>query len=292
MTLEEAFLVDILEHPDEDLPRQVFADWLEEQGDPDRAEFIRLQLTSARHTDQTAASSRASELLLIHWDRWVSPLARLVGPERYESWLRTDHHDPRALAHFSRGFVSSLTMNAARFLHTANELIRFAPLTRLRLHGAGGLGVRLAACRQLGWVRELDFIDYFQAPLEAGDMASLAISPNLGRLAVLRLHRNNLGDRGARALSRAIWLSGLSYLDLTENGLSSASLAHLADSPLLGNLRVLRLGGNYFEDADASRLVEASWFSRLVRLDLSDSGITEEAVQHLQHRAPRLHIDW
>ena len=44
MTREEAFLADILEHPDEDGPRLVYADWLEDQGDADRAEFIRAQL--------------------------------------------------------------------------------------------------------------------------------------------------------------------------------------------------------------------------------------------------------
>ena len=34
MTRDEAFLADILEHPDDDAPRLVYADWLEEQEDP------------------------------------------------------------------------------------------------------------------------------------------------------------------------------------------------------------------------------------------------------------------
>ena len=36
-----AFLNTIREHPDADLPRLVFADWLDENDDPARAEFIR-----------------------------------------------------------------------------------------------------------------------------------------------------------------------------------------------------------------------------------------------------------
>jgi uncharacterized protein (TIGR02996 family) len=32
-----AFLEDIKEHPDDDTPRLVLADWLEDHGDPDRA---------------------------------------------------------------------------------------------------------------------------------------------------------------------------------------------------------------------------------------------------------------
>src|SRR4051794_37815108 len=42
MTLEDAFLRDILKQPDDDTTRLVYADWLEEQGDP-RAEFLRLE---------------------------------------------------------------------------------------------------------------------------------------------------------------------------------------------------------------------------------------------------------
>lgn len=33
----------VLEHPDEDTPRLAYADWFEEQGEPERAEFIRVQ---------------------------------------------------------------------------------------------------------------------------------------------------------------------------------------------------------------------------------------------------------
>ena len=40
-------LADIAENPDDDTPRLVFADWHEENGDPARAEFIRVQLALA-----------------------------------------------------------------------------------------------------------------------------------------------------------------------------------------------------------------------------------------------------
>jgi uncharacterized protein (TIGR02996 family) len=43
MTSDEAFLRDICEHPEDDAPRLVYADWLEEHGNPERAEFIRVQ---------------------------------------------------------------------------------------------------------------------------------------------------------------------------------------------------------------------------------------------------------
>ena len=47
MTHDDAFLQAILESPDDHTPRLVYADWLDKHGDPDRAEFIRLQVALA-----------------------------------------------------------------------------------------------------------------------------------------------------------------------------------------------------------------------------------------------------
>ncbi len=47
MQMEDAFLQDIAADPDDDAPRMIFADWLEERGDP-RGEFIRVQCQLAR----------------------------------------------------------------------------------------------------------------------------------------------------------------------------------------------------------------------------------------------------
>jgi uncharacterized protein (TIGR02996 family) len=48
MTEREAFIAAILAAPDDDLPRLVYADWLEEQGEVERAEFIRVQCELAK----------------------------------------------------------------------------------------------------------------------------------------------------------------------------------------------------------------------------------------------------
>ena len=47
MSIEQAFLADIIAHPDDDAPRLIYADWLEENGQPERGEFIRLQIKLA-----------------------------------------------------------------------------------------------------------------------------------------------------------------------------------------------------------------------------------------------------
>ena len=43
MTDGDALYRAILDQPDDDAPRLIWADWLDEHGDPDRAEFVRLQ---------------------------------------------------------------------------------------------------------------------------------------------------------------------------------------------------------------------------------------------------------
>lgn len=46
--MHDGFLQDIIEHPDDDFPRLAYADWLNDQGDEARAEFIRVQCKLAK----------------------------------------------------------------------------------------------------------------------------------------------------------------------------------------------------------------------------------------------------
>jgi uncharacterized protein (TIGR02996 family) len=48
MKEQDALLAAVLDAPDDDAPRLVYADWLEEHGQPERAEFIRAQVERAR----------------------------------------------------------------------------------------------------------------------------------------------------------------------------------------------------------------------------------------------------
>src|SRR5262245_55430096 len=67
MNMEKAFLQAILDSPDDDAPRLVLADWLEEQGHSERAELIRVQcrLAALDEDDQAreALHEREQQLL-------------------------------------------------------------------------------------------------------------------------------------------------------------------------------------------------------------------------------------
>src|SRR6266702_3050247 len=98
----DTFLQAIIEAPDDDTPRLIYADWLEERGDP-RGEFIRVQcaLTNLNETDErwSPQKHRERQLLAQYGTEWAGMLTGLV--EEYE---------------FRRGFVEYVSMAAPTFL--------------------------------------------------------------------------------------------------------------------------------------------------------------------------------
>jgi uncharacterized protein (TIGR02996 family) len=86
MTDREAHYRAILSHPDDDTPRLTFADRLEEEGEPERAEFIRVQVAIAAFatlgdTIDGPLRSRERALFAAHGAEWFGPGAVLWMPE-------------------------------------------------------------------------------------------------------------------------------------------------------------------------------------------------------------------
>lgn len=77
----EPFLAAICANPDDDTPRLVYADWLDENGDPDRAEFIRLHIERSRHREyvpyELLHEDRIGPLRAAHEAAWRSELPSL-----------------------------------------------------------------------------------------------------------------------------------------------------------------------------------------------------------------------
>jgi uncharacterized protein (TIGR02996 family) len=95
----DGFIQSIIEDPEDDTPRLVYADWLEEYGCPERAEFIRVQIALDRLPtgDPSWASlrTREAELLDCHQREWVGPLRSLLT-----RWM------------FRRGFLDEVAVPA------------------------------------------------------------------------------------------------------------------------------------------------------------------------------------
>src|SRR5262249_6205373 len=119
MSTEKSFLDAVCEAPDDDAPGLVFADWLEDNGQPERAELIRLQCRLAAMSEwddgHDALVAREKELLAAHGKKWAKAAAKFTARLR----LR-------------RGFVEGMTMAAAKFLANADAIFATTPLRSLR----------------------------------------------------------------------------------------------------------------------------------------------------------------
>jgi uncharacterized protein (TIGR02996 family) len=117
-TTEKSFLQAVCETPEDDAPRLVFADWLDDNGQGERAEFIRLQCRlagmSGLEDGHAGLVRREKELLDAHGQKWSKPLTKFT--------IRVT---------FRRGFVEGMTMTAKKFLATADALFAATPLQTL-----------------------------------------------------------------------------------------------------------------------------------------------------------------
>ena len=137
MKLDDALLADILEHPDDDTPRLVYADWLDDHTGRDawraRAEFIRVQCELAR----LESPNRILDVGSCSWGMHTAgdlteDDARARPLRRRERQLLERHGSAWAkeagvsdLGHrFRRGFVDSVDFEARQFLRTGEKVLR------------------------------------------------------------------------------------------------------------------------------------------------------------------------
>jgi uncharacterized protein (TIGR02996 family) len=211
MTIEESFLRDICENPDDDTPRLVYADWLDEHGQPERAEFIRAQVELACRVSDSPhrrrLAARAAELLARHAERWLGPLGSLLSEWR-----------------FRRGFLDRLTISARNLLEHAEALFRTAPIRRLRLTGAEGDSQFLTAFPS--WV-SLTSLDLIANGLPETLVSAIPATPALQGLSRLVLCFNALTDEVVAPLCKHPFYESLESLQLDGNYLTSKSRSDL-----------------------------------------------------------------
>jgi uncharacterized protein (TIGR02996 family) len=248
MTDRAAFLAAITAAPDDDLPRLVYADWLDEHDEPARAEFIRFQCAAARG-DRTS-QRRANELETRHGSAWLEPLARVVFR-----------------AEFRRGFVEHAILSAPAFLAHGSALRREAPLRGVTLLGARRVLPELVRGPLLAGLSALHLTG---GRLGDDGMRLLADSPALVGLETLRLGDNALGDAGVAVLARSPHLAALKTLVLRDNAVGDGGAWELAHAPFLGRLTTLDLAGNEVGPSGINVLRSALRLPALTELEVAD----------------------
>lgn len=252
-----ALLDAVKDHPDEDTPRLVLADWLDEQGDPldaERAAFIREYIARAREI-QTRRRTRV-EADAVWGRRWLGPTADLASHCYFERGLpvlsvngpRLLKPDaPALLATEAFAFVQHVRLEEAggprMGAMAALPAFRFVPGISLYPFGSfsGGSAARFFASPHVTGLRKIVFRGV--RPGAVGVQA-LADNPALGRLRTLALPHNRLIDKAVAALAAGKHLTNLQSLDLSDNHIGDAGAAALAASAALANLRELDLRKN------------------------------------------------
>lgn len=267
MTHADAFLQDILAHPDDDAPRLIFADWLEEQGHANstaRAEFIRIQCALAARNlleQQRAELMRREKQILAEWEKeWVRPIRRLI-----ETW------------EFHRGFIDDVVMLDHKFFTHARQLFRRAPIQRLglqiRIYRDFGLPCNIAALADNKHLRRLRGLGLKENQLDSRHLRALIVSEHLTSLTELDLSYNRIGDSGIRALAGWPLLSQMKYLNLRGNDMGTTgvraltnALEELDRSPEGLRLQQLELSHHNLSSAGQRVIAESPVLRRLVRI--------------------------
>lgn len=255
---ERALLAAIIDNPDDDAPRAVYADWLTEKGDP-RGEFITLQL-AARPTAKQRA--RADELLDKYKKEWVGRFGgtKLAYGFTEKTWTKTNP----TKWEFARGFVDSCSMKAADFARNAPALLEAEPLRRA--HVTDRDVEALIAVTEIGGLRELDF----RRVRLKGEIATLVDARCFARLEVLGLEMCGLGIKGTKVLATLDreHFPSLFALELSDNALGDSGAKLLAESPMLAGIRWLDLSRNNIGDAGAAALAASPHLDQIEHLDV------------------------
>ncbi len=230
---QRAFLRAIADSPD-DAPRLTYADWLEEHGDPDRAEFIRLQCRIAERERSEEVRfgdpelGRADDLVEANEERWVAEMPALPG---VTYWFRGAF----------RGFPTVTFRNPDDLVRHGQHILEATPLEAVQFHKLPRLPLsrllKTPLPERVCWLR----IRNLPADAEPG-LAEWLTSPRARRLR--RLHVYNCASWSAvvRTVAASQQLGCLEEVKKVEPGgpaPDQEAVLALARSSHLPQLRVV-----------------------------------------------------
>jgi uncharacterized protein (TIGR02996 family) len=239
---ERALIRAIVADPDSNAPRRVYADWLDEHGRPERAEFIRLQCNLQE------MHAREQELIERNGDRWIS--------EAYGGTMRATFH---------RGFPEEGTLRIADFIQNHAQINNHTPLSHLHFYGpiAGSRDADLATFARLPALRQVRSLELMRTPdVEADEfdcgpegLRALADSPYLQSLQKLSVHSRRIGPEGAMVIAGSPTFQNLTHLTLSNPQLARLPQSQFDDaslvlSPYLNQLKELQLGDRMIGSAE------------------------------------------
>jgi uncharacterized protein (TIGR02996 family) len=270
MSTETALLRAIRDNPDEDTPRLIYADYLDEEGHCARAEFIRVQVERAQLPEgdprRSPLEDREHELLAEHECAWLG-----VAPDD------TDELDGWA---FVRGFVEEVAASPVFMRGPGHDLCAAHPVRAWRVT-SGDRGTNfpedLREAGQYGWAARLEALDLSRWYSGLGELGGfLGSRSNFARLRELNLTGRGPLDPLAEIIEFAPFRDQLKVLRCGEAGYDGGRLDVPEFVRALGTtcrLEELRVPGTTLMTDDANDLLAANALASLTALDLSGNQI-------------------
>jgi uncharacterized protein (TIGR02996 family) len=277
MIAADAFLQTILEQPEADAPRLVYADWLEEQGDP-LGELIRVQCQLAMLNDgdprREPLGRREGQLMVQNCALWHGPVQELG-----------------LVGRFQRGLLEITVTGARTLLDVAERLFAMPSVLHVNLRDGALDRDTLRALARSPVFKRIRQLDLQRSHVTNDGIQILCSSPFRGRFTKLKLGHTQISSLAARLLVGAFDLSGLIELSLCFNGIGEGGARHLAKCPQLTRLRVLDLSNNRILSEGASYLAESPYLNQLRLLDVRGNNIRRSAKRSLRGKyGPRVQI--
>jgi uncharacterized protein (TIGR02996 family) len=269
----EALLSAICEDPENDTPRLVYADWLEEHGESERAELIRTQIELARGAKgkrYTTLVAREAELLQAHAAEWAEPLQEFILDWSSSAYV------------FRRGFVEEINTLGETLGEQGAELFAAAPIRAVRLPDEEDFS-DLAKCKHLLRLRSIDLtLSGLSSNFGPEELFRSRYLANLTTLLACGHDDNcHLDVKGIRGIVRSKYLGNLKHLDVGDNWFGAEGTIELLKAKNLVSLEQLSFAGVDMQDQGAVAVAGTPWVAQLRQLDLASNSIGERGARAL-----------
>ncbi len=268
---QQSFLNEISASPRSHAARLIYADWLEDRGDP-RGEFIRLQCqrdpAGDHQTERSKACPREQWLLESHFDQWTAPLLKL-GIKKWGIVFRW-------------GFVDGLGVLGKIVFDHISEIRRACPLLRrLYIHSADHWIAPLTGCVHLGGLVQLGL-----RALHADATLSqfLDDTPGLESLRAIDFSHLLVGDDLLSELLGVQALRNVTALDLQSCQITQNGVRSILNSSLAPRLEWLNLYHNYVSDEGGIMLAETKKLTSITDMTLAGNPLSVQILDQLKKR--------
>jgi len=129
----QGLLRDVIDRPEDGTPRLIYADWCEDSGQHERAEFIRLGVAHGGWQGEGGPVGHEGAILIRHHAEWLGRMGGLIQPHWRSGYEFGYGGTARVRWRWRRGFVEGVSLPLQAFMDHAAALFSTHPITAVTL---------------------------------------------------------------------------------------------------------------------------------------------------------------